>query len=60
MPAKSEKQQIAARMALAAKHGKIPKSKLKKSSRQMAEMDESDLEHFAKERENRHRKKGKK
>ena len=38
MPAKSKKQANAARVALAAKEGKFPKSKLKKSGRRMCRM----------------------
>lgn len=35
MPAKSKKQAVAARIALAAKKGKLPKSKVKGASKQM-------------------------
>jgi len=45
----TKKQQIAARIALAAKKGKIPKSKLKGASLAMYEgMSASQLEDFAK------------
>ena len=47
MPAKSDKQATAARIALAAKKGKIPKSKLKGASKQMAAgMTKKQLKHF--------------
>jgi hypothetical protein len=49
MPATSKKQQIAMRIALAAKKGKIPHSKLRGASKSMAEgMTKSQLEDFAK------------
>lgn len=47
MPAKSEKQATAARIAKAAKEGKIPQSKLKGASKQMAKgMSKKQLGHF--------------
>lgn len=49
MPATSEKQATAAKIALAAKKGKIPKSKLKGASKQMAKgMNKKQLKHFTK------------
>jgi len=48
MPAKSKAQQQAAGIALAVKRGKLPASKLRGASKQMAKMDTGDLEHFAK------------
>lgn len=49
MPATSKKQQIAMRIALAAKKGKIPKSKLRGASLQMYKgMSKGQLEDFAK------------
>jgi hypothetical protein len=48
MPAKSEKQQMAAGAALAAKRGDKPKSTLKGASRSMANsMSEKELEEMA-------------
>ncbi len=48
MPAKSKAQQKAAGAALSAKRGDTPKSKLKGSSKQMAEsMSEKELEKMA-------------
>lgn len=48
MPAKSQKQQMAAGAALAAKRGEQPKSKLKGASKQMAEsMTKKELEEMA-------------
>ena len=44
---KSKKQQKAMGIALAAKRGDIPKSKLKGSSKEMVKMSEKDLEDFA-------------
>lgn len=47
MPAESKAQETAARIAKAAKKGKIPKSKLKGASKKMAEnMTEKQLSHF--------------
>lgn len=46
MPATSHKQEVAARMALAARHGDIPMSKLHASSRQMSKMPASSLGDF--------------
>ena len=49
MPAKSENQATAAKIALAAKKGKIPKSNLKGASKEMAKgMDKKQLKHFTK------------
>lgn len=48
MPAKSKSQKIAAAIALAVKHGKLPKSKLKGASKQMIKMKDKDLEKFVK------------
>jgi len=48
VPAKSSRQMKAAGMALAAKRGKIPASKLKGAAKSMAKMSESDLRDFAK------------
>jgi len=47
MPAKSKAQQQAAGIALAVKRGKLPASKLKGASKQMAKMNEKSLRHFA-------------
>ena len=47
MPAKSKAQQRAAGMALAAKRGKIPKSKLKGAAKSMAKMPTKSLKHYA-------------
>lgn len=48
MPAKSKQQQKAAGIALAAKRGEVPKSKLKGPSRDMEEsMSEKELEEMA-------------
>jgi hypothetical protein len=57
MPAKSSKQRKAAGVALAAKRGKIPMSKLKGPAKAMAKMSEQDLRDFAKK--TKHKKKGK-
>ena len=47
MPAKSEKQKTAARIAMAAKKGEIPKSKLKGASKEMASgMTKKQLGHY--------------
>ena len=49
MPAKSEKQRVAAAIALSAKRGDTPKSELKGASKQMAEgMNQHQLHDFAK------------
>jgi hypothetical protein len=48
MPAKSEAQQQAAGIALAAKRGDIPKSKLRGASLAMSKMATGSLRHFAK------------
>ena len=48
MPAKSENQRRAAGMALSAKRGKTPMSKLTGAAKTMSDMSETDLEHFAK------------
>lgn len=48
MPAKSKAQQQAAGIALAAKRGDIPKSKLRGASAQMAKMGTGNLRKFAK------------
>lgn len=49
MPAKSENQRVAAAIALSAKRGETPKSKLRGASKQMAKgMNESQLHDFAK------------
>lgn len=49
MPATSKKQQMAAGVALSAKRGAIPKSKLKGASKKMVEsMSEKQLQDFAK------------
>jgi len=48
MPAKSKAQQQAAGIAYAVKKGKLPASKLRGASKQMAKMSEKDLKHFAK------------
>ena len=49
MPGKSKNQVVAAKIALAAKKGKVPKSKLKGASKQMAKgMKKDQLEHYAK------------
>lgn len=51
MPAKSGKQRRAAGMALAAKRGEIPKSRLRGSAKQMYQsMTASELTHFAKKK----------
>lgn len=47
MPTKSKSQAIAARIALAAKKGKISTSKLKGASKQMYKMTVKQLEGFA-------------
>lgn len=47
MPAKSKAQQAASAIALAAKRGELPKSKLRGASKQMAEMTEAQLREFA-------------
>lgn len=46
-PAKSKKQQKAAGMALAAKRGEMPMSKLKGAAKMMAKMPEPSLHEFA-------------
>ena len=46
-PSKSKVQQKAAGVALAAKRGKIPKSKLRGASKQMSKMSEAQLEEYA-------------
>lgn len=51
MPAKSKAQRRAAGMAYAAKKGDIPKSKLKGAAKDMADMDDKDLEKYAKTKE---------
>lgn len=48
MPAKSKAQQQAAGIAYAVKKGKLPASKLRGASKQMAKMSKEDLKHFAK------------
>jgi hypothetical protein len=49
MPAESKKQATAARIALAAKKGNIPKSKLKDASKQMEKgMTKGELKKFSK------------
>ena len=48
MPAKSKAQQQAAGIAYAVKKGKLPTSKLRGASEQMAKMSTEDLRHFAK------------
>ena len=48
MPAKSSRQRKAAGVALAAKRGKVPMSKLKGPAKTMAKMSEKDLSDFAK------------
>jgi len=49
MPAESKKQAIAARIALAAKKGKITKSKLKGASKEMAKgMSKKELKKYTK------------
>lgn len=49
MPAKSQKQATAAKLALLAKQGKIPQSKLKGGAKQMAKsMSPKQLRHFTK------------
>ena len=49
MPAESKKQAIAARIALAAKKGKLPKSKLKGASKEMAKkMSKKELKKYSK------------
>jgi len=49
MPAESQKQAVAARIALAAKKGKLPKSKLKGSSAEMMKgMSKAELKKFTK------------
>lgn len=53
MPAKSKKQRLAAGVALAAKRGKIPMSKLKGAAKQMVKMPEQDLRDFAKKQRRR-------
>jgi hypothetical protein len=50
MPATSKKQQQAAGIALAAKRGKIPPSKLKGASKSMSQMSEKQLAEFATKR----------
>ena len=51
MPAKSERQRKAAALALAAKRGKVPVSKLKGAAKQMYfSMNEKELRDFAKKR----------
>ena len=47
MPAKSSAQAVAARIALAVKHGHLPASKLKGASKQMSKMPTSSLSEFA-------------
>lgn len=47
MPSTSKAQQKSAGLALSAKRGDIPKSKLRGASRQMAKMSEKKLEEFA-------------
>ena len=47
MPAKSQAQQRAAGAALAARRGDMPRSKLYGASKQMAQMDTSELKKFA-------------
>jgi len=51
MPAKSKSQRRAAGMALAAKKGKIPMSKLKGAAKSMAKMGKTSLKHFAETKE---------
>lgn len=52
MPASSEKQAVAARIALAAKKGKLPKSKVKGASRQMLKgMTKKELKKYTKVKE---------
>lgn len=58
MPGKSSRQRKAAVIALAAKKGKIPMSKLKGSAKVMAKMSEQDLRDFAKKPKKRRRKHG--
>lgn len=48
MPAENERRRKAAGIALAAKRGKIPMSKLKGPAKAMAKMSEQDLRDFAK------------
>lgn len=53
MPAESKKQAVAARIALAAKKGKISKSKLKGASKEMAKgMTKSELKKYTKAKPN--------
>jgi len=47
MPALSQRQQKAAGMALVAKRGKVPMTKLKGAAKSMAKMKGSDLKEFA-------------
>lgn len=47
MPSESKAQQRASGMALAAKRGEIPKSKLGPASKQMAKMSEKALREYA-------------
>lgn len=47
MPAKSQAQQRAMAIALASKRKKIPKSKLRGASKEMAKISEEKLEEFA-------------
>lgn len=48
MPSKSNAQRRTTGWALAAKRGKIPRSKLKGPAKEMIKMSEKDLEDFAK------------
>lgn len=48
MPAKTPKQRRTAGMALAAKRGKVSKSKLRKPVKSMMKMSKEKLRHFAK------------
>ncbi len=57
MPAKSSRQRKAAGVALAAKRGKIPLSKLKGPAKAMAKMSEQDLRDFASKHKSKRRKK---
>lgn len=57
MPSKSGRQQRAAAIALAAKRGKIPISKLKGPAKAMVKMSEADLRDFAKKPKQKKRRK---
>jgi hypothetical protein len=57
--AESEAQATAARIALAAKKGKMPKSKLKGASKEMFGMSKSDLDDFTKVKKGAPKKKSK-